>query len=62
MQPHQVSHKVRDTVSELPVTVTDEYQRAVTSTRSYVRHHPWQAVGIAVAIGTVIGFLLAPRR
>ena len=56
------TQKVREAISDLPVMVTDEYQRALITTRGYVRHHPWTAVAIAIAFGTVVGFLLAPRR
>jgi ElaB/YqjD/DUF883 family membrane-anchored ribosome-binding protein len=44
---------------------TDRVQRhakdAMTAGDSYVRDRPWQAVGIAAAVGLVVGFLVARR-
>jgi ElaB/YqjD/DUF883 family membrane-anchored ribosome-binding protein len=34
---------------------------AVSATEDYVKHNPWQAVGIAAGVGLVLGVLLARR-
>lgn len=34
---------------------------AVIATEDYVKHNPWQSVGIAAGVGLVIGVLLARR-
>ena len=34
---------------------------AADATDQYVRENPWQAVGIAAAVGFVLGFLLSRR-
>jgi ElaB/YqjD/DUF883 family membrane-anchored ribosome-binding protein len=36
-------------------------EEAVTATEDYVKHNPWQAVGIAAGVGLVLGVLLARR-
>lgn len=36
-------------------------EEAVTATEDYVKHNPWQSVGIAAAVGVVLGVLLARR-
>jgi ElaB/YqjD/DUF883 family membrane-anchored ribosome-binding protein len=36
-------------------------EEALHATEDYVRHNPWQAVGIAAGIGLVVGVLLARR-
>lgn len=36
-------------------------EEAVIATEDYVRHNPWQSVGIAAAVGVVLGVLLARR-
>jgi ElaB/YqjD/DUF883 family membrane-anchored ribosome-binding protein len=35
---------------------------AATATDEYVHQSPWQAIGIAAAVGATVGFLLARRR
>ena len=36
-------------------------EEAVTATEDYVKHNPWQSVGLAAAVGVVLGVLLARR-
>lgn len=36
-------------------------EEAVAATEDYVKHNPWQSVGIAAAVGVVLGVLLARR-
>lgn len=38
-----------------------EVREAAESTESYVREHPWQAVGVAAGIGLLLGLLLSRR-
>jgi ElaB/YqjD/DUF883 family membrane-anchored ribosome-binding protein len=40
---------------------TNRVQRHAKDVDGYVRDQPWQAVGIAAAIGLVVGFLAARR-
>lgn len=35
---------------------------AAQTTDEYVKAHPWQAVGMAAAIGVILGFLISPRK
>ena len=51
----------RAKLGDLQTTVTEGARVAVDSTDEYVRTNPWTAVGIAAAVGAVIGFL-ATRR
>jgi len=51
----------RAKLGDLQSTVTEGARVAVDSTDEYVRTNPWTAVGIAAAVGAVIGFL-ATRR
>jgi ElaB/YqjD/DUF883 family membrane-anchored ribosome-binding protein len=36
-------------------------QDAMKAGDGYVQHQPWQAVGIAAAVGVIVGFLVAKR-
>ena len=36
-------------------------EEAVAATETHIRNNPWQSVGIAAAVGLVIGVLLARR-
>jgi ElaB/YqjD/DUF883 family membrane-anchored ribosome-binding protein len=51
----------RARLGDLQSTVTEGAKAAADSTDEYVRTNPWTAVGIAAAVGAVIGFL-AHRR
>lgn len=46
---------------DLEGRAVDRYREASACTENYVRANPWQAVGIAVAVGALVGFL-AHRR
>jgi ElaB/YqjD/DUF883 family membrane-anchored ribosome-binding protein len=46
---------------EVQQTVQDGAKVAYTTTDEYVRANPWRAVGIAAAVGAVIGFLASRR-
>lgn len=39
----------------------DKAKRAAHATDDYVHQHPWQAVGVAAAVGVAIGVLIARR-
>jgi ElaB/YqjD/DUF883 family membrane-anchored ribosome-binding protein len=41
--------------------VIDKTRKAAAATDDYVRGNPWSAVGVAVASGALIGFLIAKR-
>lgn len=51
----------RDKFGEIQTTVQDGAKAAMTTTDQYVRGNPWAAVGIAAAVGAVIGFLASRR-
>ena len=41
--------------------VMDTGKQAARATDEYVHEHPWRAVGIAAAVGLVIGMLISRR-
>ncbi len=51
----------RAKLGDLQSTVQEGAKAAADTTDAYVRSNPWTAVGIAAAVGAVIGFL-AHRR
>jgi ElaB/YqjD/DUF883 family membrane-anchored ribosome-binding protein len=51
--------KVR--VADVQREAVDGARRAAHATDSFVHEHPWQAVGVAAAIGVVFGVLIARR-
>lgn len=51
----------KGTIQDLEGRAIDRYKEASASTETYVRANPWQAVGIAVAVGALVGFI-AHRR
>ncbi|MDB5802392.1 MAG: hypothetical protein JWL63_3331 [Rhodocyclales bacterium] len=53
--------RLKDVASSYEESAAETYRMISSSTDSYVRDKPWQAVGIAVATGVVIGALLARR-
>jgi ElaB/YqjD/DUF883 family membrane-anchored ribosome-binding protein len=48
-------------LGQLGTTVQDGAKEAMDTTDAYVRANPWRAVGVSVAVGALIGFLIARR-
>lgn len=48
-------------VSNVENLATRKYRQASTAVDDYVSDSPWKAVGIAAAIGVLIGFFTARR-
>jgi ElaB/YqjD/DUF883 family membrane-anchored ribosome-binding protein len=48
-------------LSEVERSVADHAKEATKAADEYVREHPWTAVGIAAAVGVVVGVLLARK-
>jgi ElaB/YqjD/DUF883 family membrane-anchored ribosome-binding protein len=53
--------EARSRLEEARVAVTERAREATDATREYVVDNPWKVVGLAVAIGLMIG-VLARRR
>ena len=51
----------RQKLGEVGGQVTDTAKEYATTADDYVHSNPWQAVGIGVAVGAVVGFLLARK-
>lgn len=48
----------KDKMADVQVVVADKAKVAVRATDDYVHDNPWQAVGIAVGVGFVLGLLI----
>ncbi len=53
--------QAKDSMSEAGSIAAEKYREAAKTTDRYVHDNPWQAIGIAAAVGILIGFL-ANRR
>jgi ElaB/YqjD/DUF883 family membrane-anchored ribosome-binding protein len=51
----------KDKLSRAEEAVVDKTKAAARATDDYVHEHPWGAVGIAAAVGLVIGMLISRR-
>ena len=51
----------KDKLSRAEEVVVDKTKAAARATDDYVHEHPWGAVGIAAAVGLVIGMLISRR-
>lgn len=51
----------RGTCEELQGKAADQIRRGLRETDQQVRDHPWEAVGVALGIGLVVGILLGRR-
>ena len=51
----------RDRLVELQGAVTDGARAAAKTTDDYVHQNPWPVIGASVAVGMVLGFLIARR-
>jgi len=57
----QSASKARAQLEELEETVADKTRLVAKQTDDYVRDHPWESIGIGVAVGIVLGVLLTRR-
>jgi ElaB/YqjD/DUF883 family membrane-anchored ribosome-binding protein len=51
----------KEKLSRVEEAVVDKTKAAARATDDYVHEHPWGAVGIAAAVGLVIGMLISRR-
>ena len=51
----------KDKLAQVEEAVIDKTKAAARATDDYVHDHPWGAVGIAAAVGLVIGMLISRR-
>lgn len=51
----------KDKMARAEEVVIDKTKAAARATDDYVHDHPWSAVGIAGAVGLVIGMLISRR-
>lgn len=51
----------RERLSGLEEELLDRARDAARDTEDYVRHNPWQAVGIAAGVGLLLGVLISRR-
>jgi ElaB/YqjD/DUF883 family membrane-anchored ribosome-binding protein len=51
----------KEKLSQAEDVVIDKTKAAARATDDYVHDHPWGAVGIAAAVGLVIGMLISRR-
>jgi ElaB/YqjD/DUF883 family membrane-anchored ribosome-binding protein len=54
--------RMREQLDELEETAVYQARRAARATDTAVHEHPYSAMGIAAAVGLLIGFLAASRR
>lgn len=54
-------HVLKDAVSNVQTLTARKYKQATTAVDSYVSGNPWRVIGIAAAIGVLIGFFSARR-
>lgn len=51
----------RNRLSELDDEIVGHAKDAAKAVDGYVRHHPWEAVGVAAVAGLLVGALIARR-
>ncbi len=49
-------------VEDIQRILSQKGKEAADATDQFVRENPWAALGIAAAVGCVIGLLLSPRK
>ena len=59
IQASLASAKIK--LSEAERALLDKTKEAARATDEYVHEHPWHAVGVAAAIGVVLGMLISRR-
>ena len=53
--------EAREQLEELQASVTERAKQAAHVTDEYVHDHPWQSVGVAAAVGFLLGLLTCRR-
>lgn len=48
---------VRDALGEAQAYARDQARQAIRTTDRYVHRNPWQAIGVAMAVGVALGWL-----
>lgn len=48
-------------LSDIQRLVTEKSKKAATATDEFVRENPWAALGVAAAIGCVVGLLISRK-
>ena len=51
----------RERLAELQEQSVEQAKAAATASDEYVHDHPWQSVGIALAVGALMGVLIGRR-
>lgn len=60
----QVAKNLADAKSKLQgaqARMADKAKEAAECTDRYVHDHPWQAIGVAAAVGALVGMLIARK-
>lgn len=52
----------KESVEAIGGAISDQARTVARTTDSYVREHPWQAIGIGAALGLLLGVTLARRK
>ncbi len=52
---------LKDAASNVQTLAARQYRQATTAVDGYVSGSPWRAIGIAAALGVLVGFLTARR-
>jgi len=58
---HRIMNDAKDTVSNVQSLAARKYRQATTVVDGYVSDNPWKTIGIAAAMGVLIGLLAAKR-
>lgn len=53
--------RAKEAMSDAQSAVVDKTKAAAKATDDYVHDHPWRAVGIAAAVGFVLGLIINRR-
>ena len=54
-------HQAKVKLAEAEAVLVDRAKQAARYTDDYVQENPWRAIGIAAAVGVVLGVLLSRR-
>jgi ElaB/YqjD/DUF883 family membrane-anchored ribosome-binding protein len=54
-------HRAKVKLAEVEDVILDNSRRAARATDEFVQDNPWQAVGIGVGVGLIIGMLISRR-
>lgn len=55
-------HNAKAKLARMEEVIVDKSKQAAKATDEYVHDHPWKSIGVAAAVGVIVGMLIGRRH